>query len=138
MILRKHQLDVNPAVVIVPLPLKATSWIWIYPGLTFKLKLAVFNCATKSVSLVGMSPEPFWNIREYCFLSWRGKIIKTNIHQLRNIKPAISFTLAVLIVCLHHAMEHTVTLSWCQGSTLHCDNLSQNISLDLKGGIATL
>lgn len=69
MILRKHQLEEDPVVTIVPLPLKATSWIWIYPELTFKLKLAAFNCATKSVSIVGMSPKPFWNIREYCFLS---------------------------------------------------------------------
>lgn len=121
--LRKHQLDENPVVITVSLPLKATSWIGIYPGLTFKLKLAAFNCATKSMSVAGISRKPFWNI---------------NIYQLRNIKLTISSTPAVLIVCLHHAMEHAVTLSWCQGSTLYCDNLSQNISSDLKSGIAML
>jgi len=55
-ILSKHQLGENP-IVIVPLPLKATSQIWIFSGLTLKLKLAVFNCATKSVSIIGMSPK---------------------------------------------------------------------------------
>lgn len=73
MILTKHQLDENPVVIIL-LPLRATSWIWFYPGLTFKLKLAVFNC----VSVIRMSLKPSWNIKEYCFLSWRGKIIKNN------------------------------------------------------------
>lgn len=43
MILKKHQLDEN-SVVIILFSLKAASWIWIYPGLTFKLGLAVFNC----------------------------------------------------------------------------------------------
>lgn len=35
---------------------------------------------------------------------------------MKNINPVISFfVLAVLIVCLHRAMKHAVTLSWCQG-----------------------
>lgn len=68
MILTKHQLDENPVVTIL-LPFKASSWIWIYPGLTLKLELAVFNC----VSIIGTSPKPSWNIKEYCFLPWRGK-----------------------------------------------------------------
>lgn len=50
--LSKQQLDENLVIVIFLLPLKATSGIWIYPGLTFKLRLAVFNCTKKVCPLL--------------------------------------------------------------------------------------
>lgn len=105
-ILTKHQLDKNPVVIIL-LPLKATRWIWVYPGLTFKLKLAVFNC----VSIIGMSPKPLGNMKEYYFLSWRGKIIKTTLTRWK-----ISIQLSLFCACRFNCVSAP-----CHGACCHLE-----------------
>lgn len=105
-ILTKYQLDENPVVIIL-FPHKATSCIWIYPGLIFKLGLAVFNC----VSITGINPKPSWNIKEYCFMSWREKIIKTSFTRWK-----ISVQLSLFCAC-----NFSCVCAPCHGERYHLD-----------------